>query len=557
MKLITRLEEKLKRARREAEEREAQKKAAKLNLNYLDSSKISIDVDSLALVEEAKAKEAKLAVVEEKRKQAALVAFEPESQKTKAIIKGLESRGFKIKLFVVSESSLKHIWEFYRFTVRPEGKITGEVKISAEQLIKLSKELKNLSGIKKTLDSSNLPTSQILEVILAGALITESSDIHLEPKEQNVRLRLRIDGILHDISENIKTLAYQSLLSRIKLLSDLKLNVRNEPQDGRFTIASGETEIEIRTSVIPSEYGEATVMRILDPRTIQVSLEELGLRQDDLEIINRELVKPNGMILNTGPTGSGKTTTLYTFLKKTYTPEVKIVTIEDPIEYRLEGISQTQIEPKSNYTFANGLRSILRQDPDVILVGEIRDLETAEIAMHAALTGHLVFSTLHTNEAADTIPRLIDLGVRPSVIAPAINLIIAQRLVRRLCPNCKKAIKINSKLKQEIELFIKNLPPRVRKPKLEEIKVFQARGCKLCNDLGYKKRVGIFEFLIIDDEIEKLTNQSPTQAALKELALKKGMTTMQQDGILKVLEGITSFEEVIHVTGPLPFALTP
>jgi len=553
MKLINRLEEKLKRARREAEEREAQKKAAKLNLSYLDSSKISIDVDSLALVEEKKAREARLAVIDEKRKQIALIAFDPESQIAKTIVKELEKKGFKIKLFIVSESSLKHIWEFYRFTLRPEEKITGQVKISTEQLIKLSKELKNLAGIKKALGSFNLPTSQILEVILAGALTTESSDIHLEPREQNIRFRLRIDGILHDISENIKPLAYQSLLSRIKLLSALKLNVRNEPQDGRFTITSGETDIEIRTSVIPSEYGEATVMRILDPRTIQVSLEDLGLRQDDLEIINNELMKPNGMILNTGPTGSGKTTTLYAFLKKTYTPEVKIITIEDPIEYRLDGISQTQVEPKSNYTFATGLRSILRQDPDVILVGEIRDLETAEIAMHAALTGHLVFSTLHTNEAADTIPRLIDLGVKPSVIAPAINLTIAQRLVRRLCPNCKKAIKITPKFKQDIEVFIKNLPDRVKKPPIENIKIFQARGCNLCNNLGYKKRIGIFEFLIIDDEIEKLTNQGPTQAALKELAIKKGMATIQQDGILKALEGITSFEEVIHVTGPLSF----
>ncbi len=273
--------------------------------------------------------------------------------------------------------------------------------------------------------------------------------------------------------------------------------------------------------------------------------------------------RPNGMILNTGPTGSGKTTTLYAFLRKIYQPEIKIITIEDPIEYHLEGIEQTQVNPKAGYDFSNGLRSILRQDPDVILVGEIRDLETAQIAMHAALTGHLVFSTLHTNEAAGAIPRLIDLGVQTSVISPAINLIIAQRLVRKICPVCRKEKIIDEELSKRIKKFIDKLPSRVDRTELDNFsarggsasggKVFEAKGCQWCGGLGYHGRIGIFEFFLMTPEIMKAISEKVTDLDLQNLAKEQGMATMQQDGIIKVLSGLTTFEEVEKTTGPLVF----
>jgi len=272
-----------------------------------------------------------------------------------------------------------------------------------------------------------------------------------------------------------------------------------------------------------------------------------------LEIIDRELKRPNGMIFSTGPTGSGKTTTLYAFLKKKYQPEIKIITIEDPIEYHLEGIEQTQVNSKAGYDFSNGLRSILRQDPDIILVGEIRDLETAQIAMHAALTGHLVFSTLHTNEATGAIPRLIDLGVEPSVISPAINLIIAQRLVRKLCPVCKKEKKIDEPLAKKIKNFINQLSSRVERAALDNFKIFEAKGCQWCGGLGYRERIGIFELFSMTPEVMSAIAEKITDLELQKLAQRQEMVNLQEDGLIKVILGLTSFEEIERATGPLMF----
>jgi type II secretory ATPase GspE/PulE/Tfp pilus assembly ATPase PilB-like protein len=418
-------------------------------------------------------------------------------------------------------------------------KIVGEVRIEREFL---EKEIINITVLKRELESAlGKEISKILNVILVGSIKLNASDIHIEPKENEAKLRIRLDGILQDVLVfDLKI--YEALLSRIKLLSGMKLNISDRPQDGRFTVLAEKTTIEIRSSTLPAEWGESIVMRILNPKAL-ISLGELGLREDLLKIFKKEIKKPNGMIIVTGPTGSGKTTTLYAILKEIQGPELKIITIEDPIEYHLEGITQTQVDPKSGYDFANGLRAIVRQDPDVILVGEIRDLETAQIAIQAALTGHLVLTTLHTNDAAGTVARLIALGEKPVNIAPAINMAVAQRLVRKVCKKCAILDRPSDEECEKIKEGLKNLNIKISK----DLKIKKAKGCEDCNFTGYRGRTGIFEAFLVDDEMEKFILASPSISELREMAKKKGMVTMYQDGLLKVIEGITTIEEVERV----------
>src|SRR4030042_154596 len=360
-------------------------------------------------------------------------------------------------------------------------KIRGEVQINEVVIKDVQKEVKNIKNLKEKIETNlEKSTTESLEIILIGAIALDSSDIHIEPEEEKAKIRIRIDGMLQDVLE-INNKIYQGLTSRIKLLSKLKLNISDRPQDGRFSIAFEEKTIEIRTSSLPAEFGESIVMRILDPKSL-ISVESLGLRKDLAETFNKEIKKPNGMIIVTGPTGSGKTTTLYAILKKLNQPEVKIITIEDPIEYHLAGVSQTQVDPKKGYDFAKGLRSIMRQDPDVVLVGEVRDLETANIALHAALTGHLVLTPMHTNSAAGTIARFKALGEKPVNISPAINIAIAQRLVRKVCKKCAKQITASSEILEKIEKSLKNVPKNINFPKLDpSLKILEAKGCDDCN----------------------------------------------------------------------------
>jgi len=395
---------------------------------------------------------------------------------------------------------------------------------------------------------NEISTTDLVAIIFSAATSLRASDVHLESGKNDALLRLRLDGLLYDVTR-LPRGVYDDVLDRIKLIAGLKLNVVDIPQDGRFTIIRDGDEIEVRASTVPSEYGETAVLRLLDPKAVALDLEDLGLRADDLDIADKELKKPNGMVLVAGPTGSGKTTTLYAFLKKVHTSELKTITIEDPIEYHLSGIEQTQVDPKAGYDFASGLRSILRQDPDIILVGEIRDLETAEVAMHAALTGHVVFSTLHTNDAAGAVPRLVDLGTKPAIIGPAINLIVAQRLVRRLCEYCKTETPMSPGLAENIKKLITKLPKRVDKTNVKP-KIYSARGCDKCHN-GYRGRVGVFELLEVDDALENLIAEEVTEETIREFARKQGMIEMQTDGILKVFSGVTTLDEVERVTGPL------
>jgi len=424
-------------------------------------------------------------------------------------------------------------------------KITGEIVIPQKVIDRVQGKVKDIASFKKTVEeNADKNTTELTQIILVAAIYLSSSDIHIEPEEDNAKLRLRIDGLLQDVLE-FEPKLYKSLLSRIKLLSKLKLNVSDRPQDGRFSILLEKIPIDIRTSSLPAEYGESVVMRILNPKNL-IDTSKLGLRPDLEKEFNRQIERPNGMILLTGPTGSGKTTTLYAILKKLNKPEVKIITIEDPIEYHLEGISQTQVDKKKGYTFADGLRSIMRQDPDVVLVGEIRDLETAQIALQASMTGHLVLSTLHTNDAAGTIARLQALGEKPINISPAINMAIAQRLVRKVCPKCIKYEEPNSEELKEINKMLEGVPKEIAIPKID--KIAKPQGCKYCNETGYKGRIAIFEFFLVDDEMEKFILTSPSIVAMRDLARKKGMLLMRQDGFIKVVEGKTTIEEINRVT---------
>jgi len=546
----------LDKTRKEAEERDAEHRAEQLGLPYISLAVQPIETDAIELIPEDKAREANVAAVEKKGDRIVFVAFDTTTPKAKEILESLQEKGFKAKIFIVSLASLKRAWDFYKYILKEVTAISGRIDIDKERLAGLIDRLKKLDSVKAEIDNfdfKKFSTGQMLEIILAGALSGRASDIHFEPTKGDTKLRYRIDGDLREVMDNMKPAIYAHLVSRIKLLSNLKLNIRDEAQDGRFTVGTSAKEIEIRVALAPSEFGEVIVMRVLDPDIMNLSLEDLGFRNDDLEIIKEELKRPNGMVLNTGPTGSGKTTTLYAFLKYKYSPEIKIITIEDPIEYHLSGIEQTQVDPGANYTFANGLRSLMRQDPDVILIGEVRDKETAEIAIQAALTGHLVFSTIHANQASGAIPRFIDLGVKPNSIGPALNLIIAQRLIRRLCVKCKKEAVVSADIKKKISKFTESLPERVDRKVFSEIKMYEPVGCDVCDETGYKGRVGIYELLKISKEIETLMNKEAGEIEIQEFAIKQGMATMQQDGILKVVSGLTTFDEVEKVTGPIEF----
>ena len=541
---------KLSRIRRESEERTVSRRAAKIGKKYLNLSTTPITIEALAILPEAVAKEAGIVVIEKKANRIAVAAIDPKNAKTEKVIRDLENN-YGVTVFVVSESSLKYALDYYKFAEKQTEDITGEISAKKKEI--KEEDLLTLDGIKKFLDKEELSGSkanEILEIIFKGALANRASDIHFEPTGKEAKLRLRIDGLLHDVY-TFELKFYSFIVSRIKLLSGLKLNVSNEPQDGRFTISFTQKDVEVRVAVAPAQFGEVIVMRLLDPDAINLDLKQLGLREDDLEIIEKELKRPNGLILNTGPTGSGKTTTLYAFLQHKKTPEIKIITIEDPIEYRISGIEQTQVDEESGYDFASGLKSLMRQDPDIILVGEIRDKETAEIGIQAALTGHLVFSTVHANSASGAVPRLLDLNVKPVSIGPALNLIIGQRLVRRLCANCRIPKTATNDLEDKVNNFLRKLPGRVNKDDYKEIKLFEAKGCPACNGTGFKGRIAIYELLKTAPEMEDLIIKQTGETAIYRFAVGNGMMTMQQDGILKVISGITTFNEVENVTGPI------
>lgn len=408
---------------------------------------------------------------------------------------------------------------------------------------------RNLTIFSLKNNLSSLPTTKVLEIILAGANRLRTSDIHIEPEAGEVRLRYRIDGLLEDIA-HIPPEVYHLTLSRIKMLAKMKLNAHARSQDGSFFIMKDNERIDIRVSVIPSNQGETINMRLLNNSEADVPIETLGLRGGALLEIKRQIKKPHGMIVNTGPTGSGKTTTLYSLIREINNSSVKIITVEDPVEYSLPGVVQTAVDNEGEYSFGQALRAIVRQDPDVILVGEIRDEETAEVAINAALTGHLVFTTLHTNDAPASIVRLGELGIKSSLIGSAINIFIGQRLIRVLCQKCRQAYTPAPRTVKALEKILATIPEGVgiEIPK-EIVTLYKPGSCAECHFSGYKGRQGIFEVFPVTDTMAKIIAEFATEQEIRTAARKEGMMTMNQDGILKVVEGITTFQEVWRTTG--------
>lgn len=493
---------------REDEEKEAKEKAASLNMTYVSLFSYPVAPEVLAVIPEEQAKEYQVISYLREGDNVHVATNNPENPKLMPFLTELEGAAkVKFQLAYCSESSLRYCLALYR-TLLPDAPQEAKVEVGKTQQANFETEIKNMENLQDKI--SEVSTSDLLNLIFAGAVKQDASDVHIEPEENDFRLRYRIDGVLQDAAK-LPRETYKQLISRIKYLAKLKLDVTH-PQDGRFDIAVGEEEIDIRVSMLPASYGESVVMRLLPKNKRFFDLNQLGFNPNAVKVIKEAISKPQGLVLNTGPTGSGKTTTLYAILQLLNQPGKKIITLENPVEYHIEGIEQVQIDMENKTGFFDALKSTLRQDPDILMVGEIRDPETANIALQAAMTGHLVLSTLHSNNAPAALARLMEMGIPPYLLAGSINLIIGQRLVRNICPNC------------------------------------QGKGCDACHGTGYKGRSAIIETLVPGAEIEKLITEQAPLRTFEETARKLGMKTMYEDGMEKVAAGITTKEEIERVT---------
>ena len=521
-----------------------------LGVPFVDISKEIIAPEILQIIPEPIAKKYKIISFEKNGQELKVAMLNPEDMQTIDFIR--KKTDLKIISCLTTEESIKIALKQYNQSLKAEF---GDIIDKNSSEISPDEEEEDLEKI-----AQGLPIIRIVDTLIKHAILQSASDIHIEPDEKEVRVRYRIDGILHEAMTLPKQVR-EGIIARIKVLSNLKLDEHRIPQDGRFKIEKDGNKISFRVSILPIFDGEKIVMRLLNESSKGLTLEAMGIMGQALEIIHKEIKKPNGMILVTGPTGSGKTTTLYTAMDILNTPDVNISTVEDPVEYRMAKINQTQVYPKVGLTFAAGLRSLLRQDPDIIMVGEIRDKETMEMAIQAAMTGHLVLSTLHTNSAAGTLPRLIDMGAEPFLVASTVNVIIAQRLIRKLCNECKKEYKLAKKelenlnssydMKAILEVIKKNEATKnivKEKDGWEDITFYKSVGCSQCGGQGYRGRNGIFEVLEADEEIRKMISQNESAEALEKKAKEKGMLSMIEDGFQKAILGITSIEEILRVT---------
>ncbi|MFZ2500536.1 MAG: type II/IV secretion system protein [Minisyncoccia bacterium] len=544
---VKRTDIKLSEIRDREEEDVASILSEKYGMPYINLSLKEINNDALRLIKEEDARAAETAVFDEISKELSLAVHNPNNPTLAKVIEDLSSRGFVIHQFLVSEKSLEKAFARYSEISHSSESKAGTVSIVDDVAAKLTAEGSTLAALIHELDAAVAQksfnhVSLIIETILAGAFALRASDIHFEPKEESALLRLRIDGLLTN-TYTFDATTYRQINMRIKFLSGVKLNVTDQAQDGRFSITRSAGNAEMRVSLIPGNHGESIVMRILDPSSTQVSYKELGIHPKLLARLETEIRRSNGMLLTTGPTGSGKTTTLYSFLREISTPEMKIITIEDPVEYHLDGIVQTQVKG-DKYTFADGLRSIVRQDPDVIMVGEIRDGETANVAIQASLTGHFVLSTIHTNSAAGTFPRFVDLGADPKSFGSSITVAMAQRLMRKLDPTKKKERPLTDVEKQMIAKVFEPLVDKTLIP--EEIETVWEPDESLLKEgeTGYHGRIGLYEAIFMDDELATFLRDNPPANDIARLAVKQGYLTMAQDGIIKALAGVTSLSEV-------------
>jgi len=525
-------------------ERVTEKRAASLGVSYISLVGFPVSPDALALVKEEEARKLSAVCFYYDGSSLRLASTDLENSGAEKKLRELEEKyHVKGSLYLISNNSLSYALELYKKLPKVREVIKA-VKISQDDLDRYSEKFSTFEDLQKQIDK--VPVTDIVALIMAAALKSGSSDIHIEAKEKEIKVRFRIDGVLHDVAVLEKEL-WGKIVSRMKVLAGVKINVSDKPQDGRISIYTKDERVDVRASFLPTNYGESVAMRLLQSSMVSLEFEKLGIREKSFEQLKREIGRPNGMIITTGPTGSGKTTTLYAILKKLNKSETKIITIEDPIEYQLEGINQSQVSKK--YTFAKALSSVVRQDPDIIMVGEIRDLETAEIVIQAALTGHLVLSTIHSNDAAGVIPRFLSMGTKPFLLAPAINAIIGQRLVRRICKECKREVKIDGEKKIRVKEILEKLPESyLEKIDFNNLKFYKSDGCEACQGIGYKGRIGIYEIVIMNKEIEKvILSEKVSEYELRDIAIRNGMVTMAQDGLLKVLEGITSVDEVFRV----------
>ncbi len=537
-------EYKLSMESRRIEEKQTAMTAESLKMPYINLYGFPILAKALERVPEEVAKNAEVVPFFFDDIEIRLGTPNPKNDKQAALVDELRNSGLLVTLYYISKASFTGAFRYYADVSQVKDVVhDNRVEVTEEMMGELSDQVEELKEIRDRL--ANFSVSQILDIIFAAAVKLKSSDIHFEPEEKEVRLRFRIDGVLQD-AMRIDPKVYKQVLSRIKLISRLKVNISNVPQDGRFSVNLPDRVLDIRVSLLPSGYGESVVCRLLGVGAVSLDVKQLGFSEYNMNIVMKQLDKPYGMVLVTGPTGSGKTTTLYSFLNYMNKSDVKIITLEDPIEYRLTGIQQTQIDREAGLDFAAGLRSILRHDPDIVLVGEIRDLETAEIAINAAQTGHIVFSTLHTNDSAGVLPRLINMGLRQFVIAPALNAIIAQRLVRVLCKDCRQEYTPSAEDHALVEKVLgKDL---MEKYVTREFKLYKPSRCKNCAT-GYKGRMGIHEVFEINSDMEKLIMRSATVAEIREASVAQGMILMQQDGFLKAIQGLTTLDEVMRVAG--------
>jgi len=505
-----------------------------LNIPPINLSKFKISKEVIEIIPKTIAKKYSIIPISKMGKTLTIAMLDPLNVFATDDLKS--ATGYEIRPVIATEKDILNAIDQYYQESFDMKEILKDIDI------KESAEKKKVNLEKLLRETEEAPVVKMVNVVLAQAIKEKASDIHIEPEDKALRIRYRIDGILYERLSPPKKLQ-AAIISRIKIMSNLDIAERRLPQDGRMRIVLNNREIDFRVSILPIVFGEKAVLRILDKSSLTLDLGKLGFGEKELEIFTESISKPHGMILLTGPTGSGKTTTLYSALSKINSPTKNIITVEDPVEYQLKGINQVQARPDIGLTFAGGLRSILRQDPDIIMVGEIRDLETADIAIKSALTGHLVFSTLHTNDAPGAITRLIDMGIEPFLLSSSLIMVAAQRLMRKICENCKEEVNLQEKSKEN---FARILQEPISK--ISDLTIYKGKGCELCNNTGYKGRVAVVEILKIDDSIKQLIMDKATAGEIKETAVKGGMRTLQQGGISLIKNGTTTIEEVLRVT---------
>lgn len=529
---------------RDFEEKNALKQAEEKGISYVNIGKTPINPDYLKIIPIEEAKRGNIVSFFKVNEKLRVAVVDPDDEQTKKILENLKTQGFKLNVNLASRSGVLEVLARYDdIQVYKEKNIVESVDIS--KLKTYEKEIAELKTLEEEI--KKVTAEEAINMINIGAMKTAASDVHYEPEEKEVTVRFRIDGVLHKVFA-IRPQEYKNILNQIKYQAKMKLNITDVPQDGRYDFKYNERSVDVRVSVIPTENSESIVCRFLDSGKKFATFEELGFEGEYLEKMKELLNLTYGMILVTGPTGSGKTTTLYSLLQGFNTPEEKIITLEDPIEYHISGLIQSQVNEKENYNFSKGLKAILRQDPDIVMIGEIRDLETANTAAQAALTGHVLLSTLHTNSAIESIPRLSNMGMEPFVIAPALSTIIAQRLTRRVCKKCAKLKPITDEQKKEFEKSFETLK-KYHPEKVPQIptQLMEAVGCDACSQTGYLGRLVIAEMVTIDDEMKELILARSSASKILELARKKGLVSMEEDGMRKVAEGLTTFDEVRRV----------